>query len=140
MNDANANNLHDILDLNPTKSSSSAWCLYEFSLLFSTVGTSQYFVQRFVTCKTLSDAKKALWIATVVSELLGAFLIPIIGMAAISYFAGCDPLQNGDITRNDALMPFMVSKVFEKVPGMTGLFISAAYRYSQVLNRIFRKK
>ena len=103
--------------------------MYEFLLFFTTVGTSQYFIQRFVTCSTYKDAKKALWLATIVSQLFGGILIPLIGMAAISYFAGCDPFKNEEITRNDAVMPLLISKLFKDVPGITGLFISAAYRY-----------
>ena len=49
-------------------------------------------------------------------------------MASISYFSGCDPVLNGELGSIDALVPYLVKKLFNDVPGMTGLFISAAYR------------
>jgi len=59
---------------------------------------------------------------------VGGLLIPLIGMASISYFSGCDPVLNKELERHDALVPYLVTKIFNDVPGMTGLFISAAYR------------
>lgn len=63
--------------------------------------------------------------------IVGGLLIPLIGMASISYFAGCDPVLNNELGRHDALIPYLVTKLFSKVPGMTGLFISAAYSLGQ---------
>ena len=48
-------------------------------------------------------------------------------MASISYYSGCDPVLNKELHRHDALVPLLVTKIFREVPGMTGVFISAAY-------------
>ena len=106
-----------------------AWCLGEFLLFWTHIGVGQYFVQRYVSCATVADAKKSIWVGTFVSILIGAVLIPLIGMAALSYFSGCDPVMAKQIGRYDALMPYLVTKMFKNSPGMVGLFISAAYRY-----------
>jgi len=43
-----------------------------------------------------------------------------------AYFEGCDPMEAGIIERPDQMIPLLVIKVFQDVPGMTGLFVSAA--------------
>jgi len=124
---AGAHRVGDILNWDPTVRSSAAWFLGEITLMFFHIGVGQYFVQRYVSCATVKDAQKSIWVATVVSLIVGGLLIPLIGMASISYFAGCDPVLNNELGRHDALIPYLVTKLFSKVPGMTGLFISAAY-------------
>jgi len=58
------------------------------------IGTDQYFVQRYVSCATLKDAQKCVWIGGLLCVIIGGVLIPLIGMGSISYFAGCDPVLN----------------------------------------------
>ena len=91
--DADANRLDDIFDFSPTKSSSAAWMCSEFIFIFVYLGTGQYFVQRFVSCKTVNDARISLFLGSSIALIVGGVFIPLIGMAAISYFAGCDPGQ-----------------------------------------------
>ena len=57
------------------------------------IGFGQYFVQRFVSCATPNDAKKSIWVGASVSLIVGGIFIPMIGMASISYFKGCDPVK-----------------------------------------------
>ena len=45
----------------------------------------------------------------------------------LAYFRNCDPVQNGDIEKYDAMMPYFTTQLFKNSPGMVGLFISAAY-------------
>ena len=59
--------------------------------------------------------------------IVGAVLTPMVGMAALAYFKGRDPVKCGEIGKADQLMPYLAARIFENVPGMTGLFISAAY-------------
>ena len=126
---ANAHRVSDILDIRPTKRSSAAWFVNEVSLMLIDFGLGQYFVQRYVSCATVNDARTSVWVGAVVALLMGGLVIPLIGMATISYFAGCDPVLAGELGRHDALVPHLVTQIFQAVPGMTGLFISAAYRY-----------
>ena len=50
-----------------------------------------------------------------------------------AYFEGCDPLKAGQISKPDQMIPLLVIKVFQTVPGMAGVFasavISGALRY-----------
>jgi Na+/proline symporter len=105
-----------------------AWLIGEFIFIFSQLGVGQYYVQRYVSCATVEDAKTSVWIGSLIAIILGSICIPLIGMASISYFSGCDPVMSKKIPRYDALIPYLVAKVFKNSPGMVGLFISAAYR------------
>jgi len=44
-----------------------------------------------------------------------------------AFFENCDPLKSGKIDKSDQLLPYLVVHVFEKFPGLAGLFISAAF-------------
>ena len=48
-------------------------------------------------------------------------------MAAISYFAGCDPVLSGEIPRADSLVGLLATRLFKTVPGLTGLFIAVLF-------------
>ena len=48
-------------------------------------------------------------------------------MAALAYFHGCDPIMSGELEKQDQLLPYLAAKIFKDSPGLTGLFISAAY-------------
>ncbi len=54
----------------------------------------------------------------------------------------CDPLKNGEISRTEELLPYLVMDVLGDFPGLPGLFVasiySAALRYlpSQEKNKI----
>ena len=76
---ADAHRVSDIFDFDPTKRSSGAWFLGEWSLVLLHLGMGQYFVQRYVSCATLNDARKSVWVGTIVSLIVGGLLIPLIG-------------------------------------------------------------
>ncbi len=121
------NKLGDIFDWRITTRSSAAWFFNEINLMVCHIGFGQYFVQRFASCATPNDAKKSIWVGASVSLIVGGVFIPMIGMASISYFRGCDPVKSGKIARIDAIVPFLVQEIFKEIPGMTGVFISSAY-------------
>ena len=87
------NKLADIFDLRITTRSSAAWFFNEINIMVCHIGFGQYFVQRFVSCATPNDAKKSIWVGASVSLIVGGVFIPMIGMASISYFRGCDPVK-----------------------------------------------
>ena len=37
---------------------------------------------------------------------LGSIITPMTGLAALAYFNGCDPVLNGQLEKNDQIMPF----------------------------------
>ena len=61
--EANAHRVWDILNIDPTKRSSAAWFFNEINIMFLHIGTGQYYVQRYVSCATVQDGRKSVWVA-----------------------------------------------------------------------------
>ena len=72
-------------------------------------------------------ARTSLTIGLVLAIGLGSIITPMTGLAALAYFNGCDPVQSGQLEKNDQIMPFLAAEIFKNSPGLTGLYISAAY-------------
>jgi len=53
-------------------------------------------------------------------------LSALTGLTMYAYFEGCDPIKAGIVQKADQMIPLLVAKVFRDVPGMSGLFVSAA--------------
>ncbi|XP_076800752.1 sodium-coupled monocarboxylate transporter 1-like isoform X2 [Clavelina lepadiformis] len=82
--------------------------------------------QRFLSCKSVTDARFASIICMVLSIII-SLVAYITGCAAYAYFENCDPLKYGRITKKDQFVAVLISDVFSDVPGMAGLFVSAAF-------------
>ena len=74
-----------------------------------------------------SKARTSLTIGLVLAIGLGSVITPMTGLAALAYFNGCDPVQSGQLEKHDQIMPFLAAEIFKNSPGLTGLYISAAY-------------
>ena len=61
------------------------------------------------------------------SIVMGSIITPMMGIAALTYFNGLGSIQSGQLEKNDQIMPFLASEIFKNPPGMTGLYISAAF-------------
>ncbi|PIK41511.1 putative sodium-coupled monocarboxylate transporter 2-like [Apostichopus japonicus] len=118
------------------------WSIYigGSSILTMVGGTKQSYVQRYLSCKSESDARMAAWagmIGTAVMELLAVAT----GMTIFAYYHVCDPLASGEISRADQIVPYFMMDFFQSVPGLPGLLISGAFcaslsSMSSVLNSI----
>ena len=62
-----------------------------------------------------------------IALFFGAVITPMTGLAALAYFDGCDPVKNKTLAKYDQIMPYLATQIFQYSPGLTGLFISAAY-------------
>uniref|UniRef100_H2YU25 Sodium-coupled monocarboxylate transporter 2 n=1 Tax=Ciona savignyi TaxID=51511 RepID=H2YU25_CIOSA len=83
-------------------------------------------VQRFLSCRSVKDARIAAFVSVIPKFIIT--LIPVgCGAVAFAYFEHCDPLKSGKISKVDQLLPYMVLEIFDKVPGVAGLFVAAAY-------------
>lgn len=49
------------------------------------------------------------------------------GLALYAYFEDCDPLLNGELEKVEQSLPYLALKVFQGIPGMTGIFISSVF-------------
>nr|XP_009860889.2 sodium-coupled monocarboxylate transporter 1-like [Ciona intestinalis] len=94
---------------------------------WSTAGCcNQAFVQRYQTCESVRDARIASILSGIPMSLL-LFIAALNGCAMYAYYEGCDPLTAGKIIKIDQTVPYLVLQIFAELPGMAGLFVSAAY-------------
>ncbi|XP_043977028.1 sodium-coupled monocarboxylate transporter 1 [Gambusia affinis] len=83
-------------------------------------------VQRYISCKTLGQAKLSLYI-NMVGLWATVSLAMFSGLTMYSIYKNCDPLSNGDIGTSDQLLPYLVMDILAVYPGIPGLFVAAAY-------------
>ncbi|XP_068614522.1 sodium-coupled monocarboxylate transporter 1-like [Brachionichthys hirsutus] len=83
-------------------------------------------VQRYISCKTLGQAKLSLYI-NLVGMLVTLSLAMLSGLTMYSIYRKCDPFTNGDVSTRDQLLPYLVMDILADYPGIPGLFVAAAY-------------
>uniref|UniRef100_A0A673BKG1 Solute carrier family 5 member 8 n=1 Tax=Sphaeramia orbicularis TaxID=375764 RepID=A0A673BKG1_9TELE len=92
----------------------------------SIYGINQAQVQRYISCKSIGQARLSLYI-----NLLGLCSILLCsvfaGLCLYSVYKSCDPWTAGLISAPDQLMPYLVMDILGNYPGLPGLFVSAAY-------------
>ncbi|CAK8694363.1 unnamed protein product [Clavelina lepadiformis] len=95
-------------------------------LFMALYGVNQGQVQRFLSCKSVHEAKKAIFLNLIGLELLTGFAL-LCGTIVYAYYQYCDPLSYGVVERPDQLLPYLVLDIFQNYPGMPGLFIACVY-------------
>jgi len=88
--------------------------------------TNQSLTQRLQSCKNARDSRIACLVSFVISSSFLA-LSALNGVVMFKYFEGCDPVKSGEIALDDQLIPLLVIRLFKHVPGISGLFVAAAY-------------
>uniref|UniRef100_A0A8C0GDA3 Uncharacterized protein n=1 Tax=Chelonoidis abingdonii TaxID=106734 RepID=A0A8C0GDA3_CHEAB len=119
----------NLADFDPDPRSRYTFWTFTFGgtmVWLSMYGVNQAQVQRYVACKTENEAKLALLVNQVglffiVSSAVGC------GIVMFVLYRDCDPLLAGYISAPDQYMPYMVLDIFEKYPGVPGLFLACAY-------------
>ncbi|XP_067872180.1 sodium/iodide cotransporter [Heterodontus francisci] len=95
-------------------------------LWLSMYGVNQAQVQRYIACRTESQARVAMFVNQV-----GLWMIVTsagaCGIIMLALYRGCDPVKAGHVSAPDQLMPYMVLDIFQTYPGVPGLFLSAAF-------------
>ncbi|XP_074834238.1 sodium/iodide cotransporter isoform X2 [Carettochelys insculpta] len=119
----------NLADFNPDPRSRYTFWTFTFGgtlVWLSMYGVNQAQVQRYVACKTEKEAKLALLV-----NQLGLFFIvsSAVGCGILMFvlYKDCDPLLAGYISAPDQYMPYLVLDIFEKYPGVPGLFLACAY-------------
>lgn len=109
----------------------SFWSVFLGIGILSTsyMATNQIMVQRYLTCRTLTQSQLAAGMGPILMSLIDLLAV-FSGMCVYAYFAGCDPVTSGQIQRSDQLMAFIMVELFEKVPGIAGLLISGVFSAS----------
>lgn len=83
-------------------------------------------VQRYISCKTLTQAKMSLYL-NMVGLWVTVTLAVLSGLTMFSIYKDCDPFTNGDVSTPDQLLPYLVMDMLADYPGVPGLFVAAAY-------------
>ncbi|XP_053556018.1 sodium/iodide cotransporter-like [Bombina bombina] len=95
-------------------------------LWLSMYGINQAQVQRYVACKSEKEAKLAILVNQVALCIIVLSAV-ICGIVMFTFYHLCDPLQAGYISAPDQYMPYLVLDIFDKYPGVPGLFLASAY-------------
>uniref|UniRef100_A0A3Q0RP94 Solute carrier family 5 member 8 n=1 Tax=Amphilophus citrinellus TaxID=61819 RepID=A0A3Q0RP94_AMPCI len=95
----------------------------------ATYGTNQAQVQRYNSCKSVTNARLALFInalgltCTLTSSVLS-------GLCIYSFYKDCDPWTAGQVSSSDQLLPYLVMDILADHRGLPGLFFAAVYSAS----------
>ncbi|KAJ8033683.1 Sodium-coupled monocarboxylate transporter 1 [Holothuria leucospilota] len=89
-------------------------------------GVNQSQVQRYLTCGTPENARKALILASI-GMVLVVCAACLTGIMMYAFYADCDPLKAGMIQTSDQLVPFLVMELFGNIPGLPGLLVSSCF-------------
>jgi len=92
------------------------------------MATDQVSVQRYMTAKSMQEARKGLWIKLAFTlPVLGLFYMSGVVLRAFYNHAG-DPVASGAIAKADYILPYFV--VNELPDGMPGILVAAIYAAS----------
>ncbi|XP_050967921.1 sodium-coupled monocarboxylate transporter 1 [Labeo rohita] len=97
------------------------------SLMWTSIySINQSQVQRYISCKTMTQAKLSLYI-NMVGLWVTVSLAMLSGLTMYSIYKDCDPFTNKDVGATDQLLPYLVMDILADFPGLPGLFVAAAY-------------
>ncbi|ESO96133.1 hypothetical protein LOTGIDRAFT_160120 [Lottia gigantea] len=108
------------------------WGLY-FGSLLRGMGMvfNQSTCQRITSTPTLRAAYRVLFITSPL-HIVALSLAAYEGIVAFAYYTTvrCDPLESGQITNPNQIIPYMVMDIFRSLPGMPGLFLASLFSAS----------
>ena len=82
----------------------------------------QNYVQKYAACKNVKEAKKSIWVATIIYTIMTTAFI-YIGTALWAFYHGTGVLEAANITKQDDIFPFYIAT--ELFTGFKGLLIAA---------------
>ena len=90
----------------------------------------QYKVQRYLSCKSLKESQKCVFIS-IISTALISILALFAGYTAYAYFEQCDPIKAEWVDSRDQIIPYLSLYMFGEIaPGVAGIYISAVFSAS----------
>ncbi|VDN98622.1 unnamed protein product [Rodentolepis nana] len=95
-------------------------------MVLSIYATNQTQIQRYLACKDLKTARRAIHLQLPINVVLLSVQL-VIGLVTYAVFANCDPVLSGDITDYDQLFPHLIMHLFENIPALRGLFLSTIF-------------
>ncbi|XP_059509593.1 sodium-coupled monocarboxylate transporter 2-like isoform X2 [Stegostoma tigrinum] len=92
----------------------------------SIYGCNQVQVQRYLSCKSEKEARKA-----VILNMFGTCILFTLsclgGLVMYAVYENCDPIKANRVSTTDELTPLLVMELFDQMPGFPGLFVASAY-------------
>nr|VZI24870.1 unnamed protein product [Spirometra erinaceieuropaei] len=88
--------------------------------------SNQAQVQRYLSCKSLKTAKKAI-LLNIPIYVIFTILHVAVGLIVYVYFRGCDPRLSGQLARYDMLLSFFIMRILANIPALRGLFLSVIF-------------
>ena len=106
--------------------SATFWTVFIYGIVINlqNFGIDQSYVQRYQTARSLTDAKKSIWIGALVYIPVSALFL-FIGSALFSYYTAQPHLLPIGGLLDDKIFPHFI--VTELPPGVTGLLIAALF-------------
>ncbi|XP_064609646.1 sodium-coupled monocarboxylate transporter 2-like [Liolophura sinensis] len=95
------------------------------------MGFNQSTIQRVVSVKTQKQAKIVVWSMFPGFVVFGT-LACLEGMVSYAYFSytGCDPYGAKIISNANQVLPYVVTDLFQNLPGLSGLFLASLFSAS----------
>ncbi|KAL5106178.1 Sodium-dependent multivitamin transporter [Taenia crassiceps] len=119
----------DVFDFDPNPFvRHSTWTLAigGAGMVMSIFATNQTQIQRYLACKDLKTARRAIHLQLPINAMLLS-MQAIIGLVAYAVFANCDPVLGQEISGYDQLFPHLVMRLFGNIPALRGLFLSTLF-------------
>jgi len=92
----------------------------------SVFGVSQTQVQRYLSLRTVGEAKKACLLTMITMASL-IIMVGWLGMVLYTVYADCDPITAGQVKKKDQVLPLLVLHVAGDIPGLPGLFMAGVF-------------
>ncbi|XP_038076692.1 sodium-coupled monocarboxylate transporter 1-like [Patiria miniata] len=92
----------------------------------SNYGCNQLSVQRYLSCPSERDAKRALYVNCPLLFVILS-LTMMCGLVLFAMYGDCDPILRGQISRADQLLPYYVINELGFISGLAGLFIGCIF-------------
>ncbi|KAF8571443.1 hypothetical protein P879_02159 [Paragonimus westermani] len=95
-------------------------------MVLSIFGTNQTLVQRYLSCRNLQTARRAI-LLNIPTNAIFLLVQLTAGLVTFAYFEGCDLIKSGLIKKTDQILPYVVMVLFNGVPVVRGLFLSTIF-------------
>ncbi|CAH8607926.1 unnamed protein product [Heterobilharzia americana] len=106
----------------------TAWTLVfgGTGLVLSVFGSNQTQIQRYMACRDLKTARRAILLNIPLTTVFLAVQL-FTGLTIYAYFAGCDPIMSGLLKSYDQVLPYAVMVLFDGVVLVRGIFLSVIF-------------
>ncbi|KAF6779186.1 hypothetical protein AHF37_01271 [Paragonimus kellicotti] len=95
-------------------------------MVLSIFGANQTLVQRYLSCRNLQTARRAI-LLNIPTNAIFLMVQITAGLVTFAYFEGCNLVKSGLIKKFDQILPYVVMVLFNGIPVVRGLFLSIIF-------------